>query len=107
MKKKLDLNQLAKSIVEQAAGETVPEKGDKKKKTAQENGRDENCASKNQKYRLKLKRTLQSNAEVNPNDLEIMALVLFSLVELHQSCQENASTYHPFGLNKLVVAQEQ
>ncbi len=56
MKKKLDLNQLAKSVVEQATGETVPEKGDKKKKTAQENGRDENCASKNQKISPEIKK---------------------------------------------------
>ena len=35
MKKKLDLNQLAKSIVEQAAGEVAPKKEPEKKKTAQ------------------------------------------------------------------------
>ena len=35
MKKKLDLNQLAKSIVEQATGEAVPKKEPEKKKTAQ------------------------------------------------------------------------
>ena len=36
MKKKLDLNQLAKSIVEQATGEIVPQKEPKQeKKTAQ------------------------------------------------------------------------
>lgn len=40
MKKKLDLNQLAKSVVEQATGESAPEKDDEKKKSAQENGRD-------------------------------------------------------------------
>ena len=39
MKKKLDLNQLAKSVVEQATGESAPEKDSEKKKTAQENGR--------------------------------------------------------------------
>jgi hypothetical protein len=39
MKKKLDLNQLAKSIVEQATGEAVPEKDDGKNKTAHENER--------------------------------------------------------------------
>lgn len=35
MKKKLDLNQLAKSIVEQATGEVAPKKEPEKKKTAQ------------------------------------------------------------------------
>jgi hypothetical protein len=39
MKKKLDFNQLAKSVVEQATGETVPEKDDEQKKTAQEKER--------------------------------------------------------------------
>lgn len=38
MKKKLDLNQLAKSIVEQATGETAPVKDNEQKKTAQKNG---------------------------------------------------------------------
>lgn len=40
MKKKLDLNQLAKSIVEQATGEFAPKKDNEQKNPAQENGRD-------------------------------------------------------------------
>ena len=39
MKRKLDLNQLAKSIVEQATGEVVPKKEPTKKKTAHDKGR--------------------------------------------------------------------
>lgn len=35
MKKKLDLNQLAKSIVEQATGDVAPKKEPENKKTAQ------------------------------------------------------------------------
>lgn len=42
MKKKLDLNQLAKSIVEQATGEAVPKKESEKKKTAQKERLDKN-----------------------------------------------------------------
>ena len=39
MKKKLDLNQLAKSVVEQAAGEIAPKKEPENKKTAPDKGR--------------------------------------------------------------------
>ncbi len=49
MKKKLDLSQLAKSIVEQATGEVAPEKDDEQKKTAQENGRLRQDNNKNNK----------------------------------------------------------
>lgn len=49
MKKKLDLNQLAKSIVEQATGEAAPRKEPEKKKTAPDKGRiDEKNKSDNQ-----------------------------------------------------------
>ena len=48
MKKKLDLNHLAKSNVEQATGESAPENHDNKK-TAQAKGRNkDNNKSKNQ-----------------------------------------------------------
>ena len=46
MKKKLDLNQLAKSVVEQATGEAVPKKKPEKKKTAQKERLDK--SNKNQ-----------------------------------------------------------
>lgn len=39
MKKKLDLNQLAKSVVEQATGEVAPKKEPENKKTAPDKGR--------------------------------------------------------------------
>jgi hypothetical protein len=38
MKKKLDLNQLPKSVVEQATGKNAPEKDNEQKKTAQKMG---------------------------------------------------------------------
>jgi hypothetical protein len=49
MKKKLDLNQPAKPIVEQAAGEAAPKKDNEQKKTAQENGRLRQDNNKNNK----------------------------------------------------------
>ena len=49
MKKKLDLNQLAKSIVEQAISETSPKNEPVKKKNAQNKGRcEDTIKSKNQ-----------------------------------------------------------
>ena len=58
MKKKLDLNQLAKSVVEQATGEVVLEKDTKpRKKAAQETGR--TVISHSKKHSSKNKGTLE------------------------------------------------
>ena len=46
MKKKLDLNQVAKSIVEQAAGEVAPKKEPEKKKTARKERQNNKSQSK-------------------------------------------------------------